>query len=84
MGLKITPLVYSIHREKEHPIFGDDAIHVTGRDDSGGLFITVEMVFPSGVNEVDFGQGKISIDLEELDEINKIVALLKKDWDEKQ
>ena len=82
MGLKTTPIVYAIHGENQSPVFGEDVIHVTGRDDASGLYITLEMVCPSSVSDEDLGQGKLSINLEELYEINKVVALLKKDWDD--
>ncbi len=78
--MKITPISYAIH--KEHPLFGSDTIHVTARDDAGGLFITIEQVNPTLVDEEYFGEGKMSLELEELEKIAEVVEMLKKDWKE--
>jgi len=78
----ITPIVYAIHKKGGHPLFDTDAIHISARDEAGGLFITIEQVCPSFTEEEYFGQGRITLELEELEEIGKVVELLKKDWKE--
>jgi len=78
----ITPIVYSIHKKGGHPLFSDDALHITARDEAGGLFVTIEQVNPSFTDEEYFGQGRITLELGELEERGKVVELLKKDWKE--
>ena len=78
----ITPIVYSIHKKEAHPLFGEDTLHITARDEAGGLFVTIEQVCPSFTSEEYFGKGKMTLELEELEDINKVVELLKKDWKE--
>jgi len=78
----ITPIVYSIHAKEKSPLFGEDTLHITARDEAGGLFITINQVCPSFTEEEYFGQGRITLELGELEEIGKVVELLKKDWKE--
>lgn len=40
-NLKITPIAVSIHRETEHPLFGEGAIHLKLEDEAGGFFFEV-------------------------------------------
>ena len=41
MALKLTPIAVSIHRDTEHPLFGEGAIHLKLEDDAGGFFFEV-------------------------------------------
>ena len=36
-SLKMTPIAVSIHRETEHPLFGEGVIHLKLEDDAGGF-----------------------------------------------
>jgi hypothetical protein len=40
-SLKMTPIAVSIHRENEHPLFGEGVIHLKLEDEAGGFFFTV-------------------------------------------
>ena len=39
--IKVTPIAVSIHRENEHPLFGEGVIHLKLEDEAGGFFFTV-------------------------------------------
>ena len=39
--LKITPIAVSIHRESEHPLYGEGVIHLKLEDEAGGFFFEV-------------------------------------------
>jgi len=39
--IKYTPIVVSIHRDTEHPIFGEGAIHLKLEDEAGGFFFDI-------------------------------------------
>lgn len=41
VSLKMTPIAVSIHREQEHPLFGEGVIHLKLEDEAGGFFFTV-------------------------------------------
>lgn len=41
MSLKMTPIAVSIHREKEHPLYGEGVIHLKLEDDAGGFYFFV-------------------------------------------
>ena len=41
MSLKMTPIAISIHRETEHPLFGEGAIHLKLEDGAGGFYFTI-------------------------------------------
>ena len=72
--LKVTPIAYSIHREKESPVFGTDSFHVSLDDQAGGEYLVIESVCPS---EPDEGN-KMSMDYEILDKIVEIAEVFKK------
>ncbi len=82
MSLKITPIKYALSYPDEHPLFGEDTLHISAQDDAGGLNITLEIVCPSDVTDEVFGSGKITLTLEEIEKINEVVEILKKEWDE--
>jgi hypothetical protein len=56
MALKLTPIAVSIHRDTEHPLFGEGAIHLKLEDDAGGFFFEVSQ---EGVSfKIDFEELK--------------------------
>lgn len=77
--LKITPVVYAIHGEKESPLFGEDTFHVSAESTGGGIFYKIENISPN----LEFaGKNKIFIEEEELLRIAEACELLKKDIDD--
>ena len=46
MNLKVTPITLSIHRDNQNPCFGNNAIHITCKDEGAGLFFKLEQVNP--------------------------------------
>jgi hypothetical protein len=40
--LMITPVKIAVHRIDDNPIFGENVIHVSVDDDSGGAYIVIE------------------------------------------
>lgn len=38
---KATPIVVSIHRSDEHPVFGEGALHLSMKDEGGGVFFNI-------------------------------------------
>jgi len=46
--LRITPIKYSIHRQGDNPIFGEQVITIALEDEAGGPFFVVESNQPSG------------------------------------
>lgn len=41
MSIEITPIMVSLHREHEHPLYGEGVIHLKLEDEAGGFFFTV-------------------------------------------
>jgi hypothetical protein len=41
MSIKFTPIAVSLHRESEHPLYGEGVIHLKLEDDAGGYFFHV-------------------------------------------
>lgn len=41
MSIKITPIAVSLHRETEHPLFGEGVIHLKLEDDAAGYYFSV-------------------------------------------
>ncbi len=72
-NLQITPVSYAIHKKDESPIFGDDTLRLTVQDDAGGYYYTIESVCPTDTHEDVFGQGKLSLDTEEIMLIAELV-----------
>jgi len=72
-NLQITPVRYAIHKKGESPIYGDDAVHLTVQDTGAGYFYTIESISPSDTNDDVYGQGKLSLDTEEIMLIAKLV-----------
>jgi hypothetical protein len=75
MNLKITPITYAIYNVKESPIFGDNTIHIKAQDDAGGLFFIVENISPEVDND-HIGNGKIPLELEELEALLEIARMM--------
>lgn len=70
MKYRITPVTYSVHLEKDNPIFGESVVQVTLDDEAGGPFIILKQV-----NEHD--NGTVRLDFDEFQTIVEAVASLK-------
>lgn len=56
MSLKMTPIAVAIHRDTEHPLFGEGVIHLKLEDDAGGYYFIVSQ---EGVEfKIDFEEIK--------------------------
>lgn len=68
---KTVPLKYSMFYEKDNPVFGESATHISIDDEAGGCYIVLEQ-FP------DDGPQKLKLDLPELEELlgiaNKLMS----------
>jgi hypothetical protein len=60
--LVTTPTEVSIHRLDENPIFGRSATKIRVQDEAGGPFIVLTQCFEDS-------EGKLSFDLDELEEV---------------
>lgn len=69
---KITPIIYSVHRKGDNPVFGESSIHVSLEDDGAGEFIVIRQ------STDDAEKGVIRLDFEEIPLISEAVELLKK------
>lgn len=55
MSIKITPIAVSLHRETEHPLFGEGVIHLKLEDDAAGFYFSIsqdEVSFKIDVDEI--------------------------------
>lgn len=74
MTTKTTITQFTLHRESESPVFGEDNIDVRLQDEGGGYFLELKQVNSNG-------EAQIRIDFEELELIlNKAREL----WETKQ
>ena len=64
---KVTPIVFSVHRKEENPIFGEEAIHVSIEDDGGGKYIKLTSLANTAA------PGSIDLDIEQLEKIYEII-----------
>ena len=69
----IVPLKYSMFYEKDNPVFGESATHISIDDDAGGSYIVLEQ-FP------DDGPQKLKFDLPELEELLRIANKLMSEY----
>lgn len=67
--MKSIPIKYSIFEDKDNPIFGESATHISVDDEAGGGFIVLEQ-FP------DEGHQKIRLTLEEVEELHRLANKL--------
>ena len=75
-NLQITPVTYAIHKKGESHLFGDDTIHLTVQDEGGGYYYTIQNVCPTDTSEELFGEGKLTLDTEEIIMIAELVKLI--------
>ena len=54
----MTPIAVSIHRETEHPLFGEGVIHLKLEDDAGGFYFFVSQ-----------DEGGFKIDTDEINQL---------------
>ena len=71
-NLKRKPIVISVYRGDESPVFGEGATHVCLEDDGGGEFIVLRQTHWSTQ------EGEIRVDIDELNEIMLAVMDLTK------
>ncbi len=72
--MRVTPIAFAIHQDDESPIFGNDTLRVTVRDDAGGPFCTVDKINPVDIEEDYIGFGRISLNLDEIRALYKIMS----------
>ena len=70
---KTVPLKYSMFYEKDNPVFGESATHISIEDEAGGGYIVLEQ-FP------DDGPQKLKFDLPELEELLRIANKLMSEY----
>ena len=70
MGIKVTPIAVSVHRDEDNPVFGEGATHVSIDDDAGGPFIVLEQQADA------LAIGKLRFDIEELEAVTKAARAL--------
>ncbi len=70
---KTVPLKYSMFYEKDNPVFGESATHISIDDDAGGGYIVLEQ-FP------DDGPQKLRLDIDELKQILSVANKLMSEY----
>ena len=70
---KTVPLKYSMFYEKDNPVFGESATHISIEDEASGGYIVLEQ-FP------DDGPQKLKFDLPELEELLRIANKLMSEY----
>lgn len=70
---KTVPLKYSMFYDKDNPVFGESATHISIEDEAGGSYIVLEQ-FP------DDGPQKLKFDLPELEELLRIANKLMSEY----
>ena len=70
---KTVPLKYSMFYEKDNPVFGESATHISIDDEVGGSYIVLEQ-FP------DDGQQKLRLDIDELKQILSVANKLMSEY----
>lgn len=74
-NLKRKPIVISVYRGDDSPVFGEGSTHVCLDDDGGGEFIVLRQTHWS------IKEGEIRVDIDELNEIMLAVMDLTKAQD---
>ena len=70
---KTVPLKYSMFYEKDNPVFGESATHISIDDEAGGGYIVLEQ-FP------DDGPQKLRLDIDELKQILSVANKLMSEY----
>ena len=58
--IRVTPVCVAVHREREHPVFGEGTTHVQIEDEGGGAFVVLRQF---GDHEKE---GEMRFDVDEL------------------
>lgn len=82
--MKISCIKYAIHKNDESPIFGSDTIHVSVDSEGEGVWVIVEQINPTVIDESSFGAGKMALEIEEIQAILDVAEMLKRDNEEKE
>ena len=70
--MKVMPIQYSVYPEKDNPIFGDGATHISIDDEAAGPFIVLKQYTDDATRE-------IRLDLDEIDIVFETIKKLVKE-----